>query len=223
MLKDIEGIIFDLDGTLIDSMWIWPSVDEEYLGARNLRMPEGFQDQMEGMSYRDVAKLFRTTFPSIESSTEEIMEEWIRMAYHKYVNEVPLKSGVKKFLQEMRRREIPMGIATSNTLDLVLDTLKSLEIDFYFSSIHSANEVKSGKPEPDIYLLVSQELGISPKKCLVFEDVPMGILAGKNAGMKVCGVEDSFSANQVQKKKALADFYINHYDEIEMGTFEVCK
>ena len=72
----------------------------------------------------------------------------------------------------------------------------------------------AGKPAPDIYLLVAETLGVKPEECLVFEDVPMGILAGKNAGMRVCAVEDTFSASQREEKKELADYYIESYDEI---------
>ena len=78
-----------------------------------------------------------------------------------------------------------------------------------------------GKPAPDIYLLVAETLGVKPEDCLVFEDVPMGILAGKNAGMKVCAVDDPFSRPQEDKKRELADYYIMDYEDIKNNTYEV--
>ena len=81
--------------------------------------------------------------------------------------------------------------------------------------------MEAGKPSPAVYLLVAEDLGVDPSRCLVFEDVPMGILAGKNAGMRVCAVEDAFSSPQVQKKRELADYYIQDYTEIEKRTYEV--
>ena len=72
----------------------------------------------------------------------------------------------------------------------------------------------NSKPAPDVYLKTAEELGVSPKDCLVFEDVPMGILAGKRAGMKVCAVEDAFSRKQEKKKRELADWYIRDYREL---------
>ncbi|MFR9064078.1 MAG: HAD family hydrolase [[Clostridium] scindens] len=79
----------------------------------------------------------------------------------------------------------------------------------------------AGKPSPDVYLLVAKEMGVHPEICLVFEDVPMGILAGKNAGMRVCAVDDDFSRPQEDKKKKLADYYIQDYYDIKKETYEV--
>ena len=83
--------------------------------------------------------------------------------------------------------------------------------------------MNKGKPAPDVYLAAAKALNVSPENCLVFEDVPMGILAGKNAGMKVCAVEDSYSKEQMEQKKKLADYYIKDYDEVLNQTFEVLK
>ena len=78
----------------------------------------------------------------------------------------------------------------------------------------TACEVKQGKPAPDVYLEAASRLGVQPGRCLVFEDVPMGILAGKHAGMKVCAVEDKFSAAQREEKRELADYYITDYRQV---------
>ena len=83
--------------------------------------------------------------------------------------------------------------------------------------------MSASKPAPDVYLAAAKSLNVSPENCLVFEDVPMGILAGKNAGMKVCAVEDSYSKEQMEQKKKLADYYIKDYDEVLNQTFEVLK
>ena len=83
--------------------------------------------------------------------------------------------------------------------------------------------MSASKPAPDVYLAAAKALNVSPENCLVFEDVPMGILAGKNAGMKVCAVEDSYSKEQMEQKKKLADSYIKDYDEVLNQTFEVLK
>jgi HAD superfamily hydrolase (TIGR01509 family) len=214
MLEQIDGIIFDLDGTLVDSMWIWPEVDDEYLERYHQTKPEGFHEELEGRSYLEAAYYFKETFPDIPLSEQEIMDEWMDMVYDKYMTEVPLKKGAKEFIDVVRKRGLKLGIATSNELGLVLDTLKALEIEDRFDSVHSACEVASGKPAPDIYLLVAEELGIEPSRCLVFEDVPMGIMAGKSAGMKVCAVEDDFSRPQRVRKLELADYYIEDYLEL---------
>ena len=100
-------------------------------------------------------------------------------------------------------------------------TLKALHIEELFDSVRTSCEVSAGKPAPDVYLKVAEDLQVNPENCLVFEDVPMGILAGKNAGMTVCGVDDEFSRPQEEKKKELADYYICDYDDIKNQTYEV--
>ena len=221
LLENFDALIFDLDGTLIDSMWVWVAIDKEYLKKYNLKEPDGFYENMEGKSYVEVARYYQEIFPELSLTLDEIMDEWTKMAHEKYMTQVPLKEGAKSFLKEVRRQGIRTGIATSNSKEMVMDTLKALEIDDLFDSVRSACEVAAGKPSPDVYLLVSEDLEIHPEKCLVFEDVPMGILAGKYAGMKVCAIEDEFSKAQEDKKRELADYYIKDYNDIINQTYEV--
>lgn len=101
-----------------------------------------------------------------------------------------------------------IGIATSNSMALVNAVVDSLDIRFYFDEIHTACEVEKGKPSPDIYLLVAKYLEVLPSECLVFEDLPLGILAGKRAGMRTCAVLDAYSAHMEKEKRELADFYL---------------
>ncbi len=223
MLENVDAVIFDMDGTLIDSMWIWPDIDQVYLDRYDLTQPEDFHQAMEGMSYREVAQYFLDTFPSLPRTREEIMEDWTQMAYERYMTQVPLKTGAGEFIQRMRKMGKKIGIATSNGRRLVDDTLEALKITELFDSVRTACEVASGKPAPDVYLLVAKDMGVAPERCLVFEDVPMGILAGKNAGMKVCAVEDDFSKPQEKKKRELADYYIQDYQDIINETYEVLK
>lgn len=223
MLKDIDAIIFDMDGTLIDSMWIWPDIDEVFLKKYNLTPPEHFHEGMEGMSFTEVARYFLELFPSLSCTPEEVMEEWTEMAHDRYMTQVKLKKGVCEFIRSARAQGLKIGIATSNGRALVDDTLEALDIRELFESVRCACEAGAGKPAPDVYLLVAEELKADPGRCLVFEDVCMGILAGKNAGMKVCAVEDPFSSPQAEKKRELADYYIQDYDDIKNGIYEVLK
>ena len=149
------------------------------------------------------------------------MDEWTEMARERYMNEAPLKEGAREFILEMRRQGKKIGIATSNGRILVEDTLKALEAAELFDVVRTACEVAKGKPAPDVYLLAAKDMEVDPGRCLVFEDVPMGILAGKNAGMKVCAVDDEFSRYQEEKKRSLADYYIYSYDDIKNETYEV--
>ncbi len=220
MLEEIKGVIFDMDGTLIDSMWVWEEVDVDYVKRYQLVEPEGFYEAIEGMSFTDVAKYYKKTFPQIRDSVEQIKADWMEMGYRLYRDEVELKSGVKEFLEELKKRGIKIGIATSNDRDMTEMVLEARGILQEFDAICTSDEVKIGKPAPDVYLKAAEDLGVDPKDCLIFEDVPAGLMAGKSAGMKTCAVADKFSEDQIEKKRALADYFIQDYFEVLKGSYE---
>lgn len=220
MLENTKGIIFDLDGTMVDSMWMWRQIDIEFMASRNLEFTEQLQHDIEGMSFRETAEYFVRTYP-ITESTEDLMMIWIDMAKDKYAHDVPLKPGIEAFLDEIKRRGIKMGIATSNARELLDVVAAKYRFYDYVDAVLTANEVTRGKPAPDVYLAVAGKLGIAPKDCLVFEDIPAGIRAGLAAGMRVCAVEDAYSAGLLDQKKTLAHYYITSYDQILDHTYEV--
>ena len=213
ILEGKKAVIFDLDGTLVDSMWMWKAIDIEYLGRFGYDCPEDLQRVIEGMSFSETAVYFKERF-QLPDSTDRIKEDWVKMSIDKYRNEVPLKPGAGEFLTQLRQSGIRTGIATSNGREMVDAVLHSLHIEDQFDVVTTACEVAAGKPAPDIYLKVAEALGTNPVDCLVFEDVPAGILAGKRAGMKVCAVEDEFSRHLEEEKRELADCYIMDYFEL---------
>ncbi len=221
MLREIDAVIFDVDGTLIDSMGMWHEIDELFFERYNLTEPENFHKGMEGKSYTETAQYFLDIFPSLTHTIEELMVEWNEMAYEMYTSKIVLKDGVYSFIKDLHDKGIKLGIATSNCRELAEGTLKYNKIFEFMSAIWTADEAMAGKPAPDIYLKVAESLGISPERCLVFEDVPNGILAGKNAGMRVCAVYDKASENQDTLKRELADYYIQNFDDIKNKTYEV--
>ena len=220
MLEGIKGVIFDMDGTLIDSMWVWEEVDVDYVKRYQLVEPEGFYEAIEGMSFTDVAKYYKKTFPQIRDSVEQIKADWMEMGFRLYRDEVELKSGVKEFLEELKKRGMKIGIATSTDRDMTEMVLEARGILQEFDAICTSDEVKIGKPAPDVYLKAAEDLGVDPKDCLIFEDVSAGLMAGKSAGMKTCAVADKFSEDQIEKKRALADYFIQDYFEVLKGTYE---
>lgn len=216
MLERIKAVIFDLDGTLVDSMGIWKEIDIAYLTEKGVEIPanlEAFQDELEGKGFTDTALFFKERF-QIEDSLEEMKAAWVQMSREKYCKEVPLKPGAREFLKELKRRGIKAGISSSNGRELILAVLKAHDIEDYFTCITTCCEVPKSKPAPDVYLQTAKGLSVLPEECLVFEDVPMGILAGKRAGMKVCAIDDAFSRKQEAKKRELADWYVQDYEEV---------
>lgn len=210
MLENIDAVIFDLDGSLVDSMWMWGQIDIEYLGKFGIALPENLQADIEGMSFSETAAYFKSRF-GLADSVEKIKDDWNAMAWDKYSYEVPLKDGVYDFLEVCKERGIALGIATSNSRELVERIVSVHGLEDYFSCIMTGCDVAKGKPAPDIYLAVAGELGVDPARCLVFEDIIPGILSGKAAGMRVCAVEDDYSVSQKKDKIEAADYYIEDF------------
>lgn len=219
MLTDVSGVIFDLDGTLVDSMWMWHDIDKEFLEGYNIELPSDLQGYIEGMSFDETANYFKERF-ELKETIKEIQIIWNNMAWNKYATQVSLKEGVVDFLDHLRENNIPCGIASSNSKELIELIVEKYNMSSYFKTIRNSNEVAKGKPSPDIYLLVAKELGVEPENCLVFEDVVQGVLGGKNANMKVCNVYDEHSVKDKEKLRRLADYHIKSYHEIINGVFE---
>ena len=208
-----KAFLFDLDGTLVDSMWIWESIDVEYLDRFGLELPEDLHSCIEGMSFSETAQYFKERF-SIPDTLEKMKSDWNRMAWAKYTQEVPLKSGIREFLRYHRARGVKMAVATSNSRELAEAVIAVHGLTDTFDVIVTGCDVAHGKPFPDVYLEAAVRLGVDPSECLVFEDVVAGIQAGRSAGMEVAAVEDAYSLYQERQKKELADLYIADYQEL---------
>ena len=219
MLNHVEAVLFDLDGTLVDSMWMWEEIDIEYLGGLGYDLPSDLQKTIEGMSFSETAVYFKENF-KISESLDEIKQIWTDMALDKYSHQVDYKPGAVKFLQELRRRGIKTGICTSNGKELVDAVMNALQMAPYIDCVMTACEVQHGKPSPDIYLAVAEKLQVEPSHCLVFEDIPKGIEAGINANMRVCAMEDAASLEQSDTIRNLAHYYIRSFEQVLDGTYE---
>ncbi len=202
-----------MDGTLVASMGIWKDIDIEYLGRFGLEVPEGLQQDLEGLSFTETAHYFKKRF-QIPDSIEEIKKTWNEMAMEAYTKKVALKDGAAEFLEFCKKKGLLLGIATSNSRELVDALLQEKGLASYFACVMTASEVNKSKPAPDIYLAVAEKLDVKPEHCLVFEDIVPGIMAGKNAGMTVCAIEDLYSAMQREEKKEAADFFVENYFEV---------
>lgn len=213
MFNNIKGVIFDLDGTLIDSMWVWDQIDIEYLSEKNLEVPKNLNDEIGHLSFNQVAVYFKERF-KLKDSLDEIKQRWSDMAYYHYSTDIKLKEGVVEFLKFLKESNIKIGLATSNSRDLLEVVLKNNNIYDYFDAITITDEVSVGKHEPDVYLLAAKKLNVSPSECLVFEDIVQAIKGAKKAEMKVIGVADSRNIDDRDEIISLTDKFITNFNEM---------
>ena len=209
-MYDMKAAIFDMDGTIIDSMWVWNKIDLQYLKKRNIEMPLDLKRCIEDKSFAEVAQYFKDRF-GITDSIKQIQAEWNDMAFYEYSHNVSMKKGVKEYISKLKSLGIKIGLATSNCQLLIDAALKNNELISLFDEITIADEVTRSKNYPDIYLLAAKKLGVSPKECVVFEDILPAIRGAKAAGMRVVAVHDVDSECNKEEMTSLSDLYIYEY------------
>ena len=213
MWRDKKGAIFDMDGTLMDSMWIWRDIDIEYLGRFGIALPEDLQAKIEGLSFAETAVYFQEHF-RITDSIEKIQSDWNDMAIDFYRHRIGMKRGARELLTQMKERGMKIGIATSNSVELTEECLAANGVADLFDTVRTSRDTPRGKPFPDIYLSVADEWGIAPEDLIVFEDIPNGAIAGKRAGMEVIAVADDYALPRREKLIRIADHFIADFTQI---------
>ena len=211
LVDNSKAIIFDLDGTLIDSMNVWSDIDKEFFKMHDLPFEEDYQKEIGHKGLKEIAAYTKTRY-NLKESEDEIVTIWLDMAKEAYAYKIPLKEGVKSFLEYLQSKNIKMGIATSNSLELTELVLKHHDIYKYFSKVVTVNELKTNKGSPDIYLHISDSFGLVPSECIVFEDLLTGIRTAKKAGYKAVGVKEISSLDKEKEIREIADLYISNYN-----------
>ena len=210
MFTNIKAAIFDLDGTLINSMSLWDQIDIDYLTSKNIPVPDDLNDEISHLSFNQVAVYFKERF-KLEDSLDDIKNTWNTMAYDHYSSDITLKDGVVEFLDFLKKSNIKIGLATSNSTELLEASLKFNKIYDYFDAITITDEVSIGKHEPDVYLLAAKKLNVKPEECIVFEDILPAVKGAKKAGMKVIAVEDECSVLDKDDIIKNSDEFINDF------------
>ncbi len=213
MFDNIKGIILDLDGTLIDSGYVWHRVDEMFFAQRGMDIPEDYVKKINSMSFYETAEFTKKEY-NIRESVEEIMLEWQNMAEYEYSNNVRLKRGVSEALDMFKKSGYKLALATASSDKLFIPCLKNNGIYEYFDAYAFGDEVKRSKEYPDIYLLCAERMKLEPESCLVFEDISRGITGAKKAGMKTCGIFDDYSSHDWENVKRTAQYHIMSFEEI---------
>ncbi|WP_106450472.1 HAD family hydrolase [Trichococcus alkaliphilus] len=208
----LEAAIFDLDGTLLDSMPIWQGLGENYLLQKKLQPARGLQDALKKMSLPQAAQHFQAVY-GLREAEETILSEITTLIADFYRYEVPLKAGVAEYLQKLQAQNVKMCIATATERHLAESALERLGIRKYFSTILTSSEVKAGKEDPLIYQRALEQLGAPSRKTVVFEDALHAIVTATAAGFRVVGVYDETSAQDRERIKALTEQYIYSFSD----------
>lgn len=209
----VKGVIFDMDGTLFDSLPMWEKVDERYLAHLGIQVTEAISRHFFHLSLSESARFIKNQF-HITQSEEAIKEGIISLAASYYVNEVPLKKGAKEVLKATKDAHVPMVLATSNNRQIVDLVLKRNHLEDYFVKVLTAEEVGAGKTSPRIYLSACDYLGTDPVHTLVFEDALHALKTASAAHFKTVGCFDAYSVKDQPAIKELADYYVTSLDEI---------
>ncbi|KPU45890.1 phosphorylated carbohydrates phosphatase [Oxobacter pfennigii] len=213
MFDNFDAVIFDMDGTLIDSMWVWRRVDEDFLQKRNIEVPVNLQKEIEGSSFLETAQYFKDRF-NLNENISDIVAEWICLVKNYYENVIALKPGAFDFINMVKENNLKIGLATCNSRDLTEIILKRTGIDVFFNAVVTGSEVTKDKTCPDIFLEAAAQLDVHPSRCLVFEDTLSGVQGAKRAGMTAIAVHDEFSHPYKEEIASTADRYIIGFTEI---------
>ena len=212
-LPELKAAIFDLDGTLLDSMHIWDTFGEEYLKSIGVAPREGVNRAVGNLSIVQAAQYFREEY-GVPFSEEEIMDGINRLAEKCYREEAPLKKGVREFLAKLHAQGVKMCVATATDRYLVDAALTRCGVRQYFSEIFTCTEVGSGKDEPVIFRRALAFLGENRQNTVFFEDALYAVKTAKADGFFVCAVYDPHERN-ASALRALADMYVMGMDEPE--------
>ena len=210
----MKAYIFDLDGTLLDSMSVWEQIDVDFLTKRGLEIPPDYINAISSLTFKDAARYTIRRF-ALTESVEDLLSEWNSMAIHAYGNTVQMKPYAKEYLYSLKRKGAKLGIATSLPAVLYEPALRNHGIIELFDCICSTDEVTKSKTSPDVFLLAARKLGVDPEECIVFEDIPDAIKSAKLAGMTVYGVYDEASKEHWQFIQQIADGVIYDFSELE--------
>lgn len=211
---DFEGVIFDFDGTLADSMHVWTDIDWKFCEEYGLGIPSDFRDSIVGLGFEGTAEYFINEL-GVTLTVQECIDEFNRLALDSYRTEVLLKPGVKEYLDLLDARGIPFGIASSLSRELLEISLEANGVGGRFAAISLCDEHNTHKSEGTIYCIAAQAMGVDPAKCLVFEDIVPAIASAQRIGACAVGVIDEGNeAQDTPKVLASADVCIEDFRQL---------
>lgn len=212
MLSGIKACIFDMDGTLVDSLGMWSDIDRRFFERYGMETPADYEKKINHMSFLEMAQFTKEEY-QIPDSVETIMELWTEWSKEEYESEIQAKPGAQELLQFLKEQGIPLSLATTNRKELYEPCLRRNHLYSYFDHIMNVNEINSAKSEPKIYQLLAAKMNAKPEETLVFEDILIAVNTAHQAGFKVAAVYDKRNERDQQKIKTLSDFYFKSFLE----------
>ena len=207
---DKKYAIFDMDGTLIDSMVFWKNLATEYLTSKGiLQIPADILEQIKPMTMSESAALFRREFGltgDVEAQMNEMMEDHYR-------NDIPLKPGVWEYLENLHRQGVRMCVASATAEHLMESCLTRLGVRQYFEFLLSCETVGAGKRSPLVYQEAARRLGAVPGQIAVYEDALYAVQTAKAAGFHMVGVYDDSAADSWQAIEQESDEVVLNWEE----------
>lgn len=201
--------IFDMDGTLLDSMPYWKNLGRDYLIARGIPVPEDLQKTLGALTLEEGAVYFREHL-GVTESVEEIVNAINGMIADNYRFRIPAKPGVKEFLASLKEQGIRMGIATATYDYVAMPALERLGLLPYFEFVLDCREL-GGKTSPAVYDAAAARLGGGRESAMVFEDAAYAIRTAHEAGYFVAAVQDATMVQSEDWIRSVADCYIEDY------------
>ncbi|MCQ2508194.1 MAG: HAD family phosphatase [Dorea sp.] len=210
----LKGAIFDVDGTLLDSMPIWEDAGARYLKSIQVEPEEHLSEILWNMTIPEGAAYVKKQY-HLSVTEEEIIAGIIGTVRTFYEEEATLKPGARAFLEDLRKRKIPMVIATTSNRSYLEAAFERTGIHEYFDRIFTCDEVGAGKTKPVIYQVAAEYLGFKPEEIFVFEDAEHAIMTAKQAHFQVVAIYDAASAHLEESIRENSDLYLKDFTETE--------
>ena len=208
-----KAVIFDFDGTIANSRYVWQKVDVDFFAKRGMEIPRDYVEAISVMSFYNGAVYTKEKY-NIKESVEEIMNEGNSQALREYKENVVLKPFVKEYLRELKDRGYKIGLATAALHDYYIPVLEREGVLDCFDVFTDTRDDARDKNFPDIYLLCAEKLGSNSANSIVFEDVLKGVKSSVSAGFNTTAVYDNQPENQWEIIKNTANRHIMDFSEL---------